>query len=158
MVVWSFLSLYIPYYIKNSASIWDERFKKIQEAEEIIKLIEIPKLKNSTIVGAYKISKRHDLDIATVSAGFRIELDDAQIVRDCKLIYGGMAAMTAQANKAEVFIRGKKWNRENVQLAIPLIREAFTPISDARSGAAFRSLAAGNLFLKFWQEHTIENK
>ena len=37
MVFLSFLSLYIPYFIKNSASIWDERFKKIQEAEEIIK-------------------------------------------------------------------------------------------------------------------------
>ncbi|HKC67060.1 MAG TPA: hypothetical protein VKG26_02440 [Bacteroidia bacterium] len=33
-----------------------------------------------------------------------------------------------------------------------MVAEDFTPISDARSGAEFRSVAAKNLLLKFWNE------
>ena len=41
MIFWGSLSLYIHHYIINSASIWDERLKKSQEAEETIeKLME----------------------------------------------------------------------------------------------------------------------
>lgn len=118
--------------------------------DEIILSLELPKTNASVRIGAYKISKRYDLDIATVSAGFRVELDENGLVRNCIAAYGGMAAVTARAEKAESFLIGKKWNRENVEQAIALVREAFTPISDARSGAEYRRVVAGNLLLKFY--------
>ena len=119
--------------------------------DEIITGIEIPVPDENIIIKAYKISKRYDLDIATVSAGFKIELDN-NIIKHCVLAFGGMAAQTSRAKNAEQFLVGKTWTRENAEQCMEIVRELFTPISDARSGAEFRSLVAGNLVLKFWLE------
>ena len=63
-----------------------------------------------------------------------------------------MAATTKRATNAENFLIGKKWNRENVEHAAELIYSEFSPISDARSGAEFRRVAAKNLIIQFWNE------
>jgi xanthine dehydrogenase small subunit len=63
-----------------------------------------------------------------------------------------MAEKTMRATTAEHFLLGKKWNRQTVELAMPLIDKDFTPISDARGSAEFRKVAARNLLLKFWTE------
>jgi xanthine dehydrogenase iron-sulfur cluster and FAD-binding subunit A len=104
------------------------------------------------VVKSYKVSKRRDLDISTVSAGMRLERDAQGRVKDIVLAYGGMAAMTRRAKRCEAFLLGKKWSREIVEAAMPILDVDFEPISDARSGAEFRSAAARNLLLKFWWE------
>lgn len=118
---------------------------------EIITSIIINKPAVNTIVKFYKVSKRKDLDISTVSAGFSVTLDKGK-VSGITLAYGGMAATTKRATEAEVFLMGSEWTRENIEKAMPLIETAFTPISDARSGAEFRSVVAKNLLMKFWNE------
>jgi len=122
------------------------------QADEIITGIQIPKLPPATIVSSYKVSKRKDLDISTVSAAFRLLLKDG-IVSEILLAYGGMAEKTKQANKAEEFLVGKKWNRETIEEAAELVYHEFTPLTDARSGAEFRRIAAKNLLIKFWSEN-----
>ena len=124
----------------------------VRMPEEIIVAVKIPKLKNGSIVRSYKISKRKDLDISTVSGGFRLELGADSEVKNIKLTFGGMAEMTKHAEKTEQFLTGKIWNRENVEAAMPLIDLEFRPISDARAGEEFRRAAARNLLLKFWSE------
>ncbi len=121
------------------------------KANEIITSIIISKPSANTIVKFYKVSKRKDLDISTVSAGFSVTLDKGK-VSGITLAYGGMAATTKRATEAEVFLMGNEWTRENIEQAMPMIEKAFTPISDARSGAEFRSIAAKNLLMKFWNE------
>jgi xanthine dehydrogenase small subunit len=120
--------------------------------DELITGVMIPKLTNSTVVKSYKVSKRRDLDIATVSAAFRLELNGGRTVQSVKLAYGGMADRTKRAAGVEEFLSGKPWTREAVEAAMPLIDREFTPISDARSGAEFRTIAARNLLMKFWSE------
>ncbi len=122
-----------------------------RKANEIITSIIISKPSANTIVKFYKVSKRKDLDISTVSAGFSVTLDKGK-VSGITLAYGGMAATTKRATEAEVFLMGNEWTRENIEQAMPMIEKAFTPISDARSGAEFRSIAAKNLLMKFWNE------
>jgi len=117
---------------------------------EIIREVLIPQPATAT-VRAYKVSKRRKMDIATVNAAFRLELTNG-VVKEFDAIYGGMAAMTKRAVQAEQFLNGKEWTRATVERAMPLVEQAFQPISDARSGAEFRSLAAKNLLLKFWQD------
>jgi xanthine dehydrogenase small subunit len=119
--------------------------------EEIITAVKIPKPKKDVTVKSYKISKRKDLDISTVSGGFRIELDN-NIVKDIRLAYGGMSEMTKRAERTEKLLKGKNWSRENIELAMPLIDLEFRPISDARAGEEFRRVAAKNLLMKFWWE------
>ena len=122
-----------------------------RKPNELITKIIIPKPTEGTITKFYKVSKRKDLDISTVSAGFSLLLEKNKVSAIC-LAYGGMAAVTKRATKAEVFLMGNEWTRENVEQAMELIAGEFTPLSDARSGAEFRSVAAKNLLLKFWNE------
>jgi xanthine dehydrogenase small subunit len=122
-----------------------------RKPNELITKVIIPKPSEGTIVKFYKVSKRKDLDISTVSAGFSIVLEKNKVSAIC-LAYGGMAAITKRATKAEAFLMGNEWTRENVEQAMELIVGDYTPITDARSGAEFRSVAAKNLLLKFWNE------
>jgi len=119
---------------------------------EIITAVVIPKLQNGIQVKSYKISKRKDLDISTVSATFRLDLDEDNIINDILLIYGGMAAMIKRAERTEKFLIGKHCDRETVEEAMELIDEEFAPIADARSGAEARKVMARNLLLKLWLE------
>jgi xanthine dehydrogenase small subunit len=128
-------------------------YRKTQKtAQEIILAISIPVPDSSVIIDSYKVSKRKDLDISTVSAGFRLKLNKSK-VEEIILAYGGMAEMTKRAVKAELFLTGKEWNQQNAEETAELIYNEFSPITDARSGAEFRRLAARNLFLKFRYEH-----
>ena len=65
-----------------------------------------------------------------------------------------MAAQTLRAASTEAYLQGKPWTRENVEAAMDHIDTDFTPISDARSGAAGRRVMARNLLLKFWADTT----
>ncbi len=122
------------------------------EKDEIITHILVPKPAENVHVKWYKISKRKDLDISTVSAGFRLELDEDEVVKDIRLVYGGMAAMTKRAKEAEEYLLGKRWERSHIEHAMGLIDQAFTPISDARSSKDGRRVMARNLLMKFWVE------
>lgn len=126
--------------------------KTAVKKDEIIKTVVIPKQDDAVTVRFYKVSKRKDLDISTVSGGFRLALGKAGEVKSIRLFYGGMAEMVRRARKAETFLAGKRWDRESVELAMRMIDEDFTPISDARSGAEGRRIAARNLLLKFWSD------
>jgi xanthine dehydrogenase iron-sulfur cluster and FAD-binding subunit A len=63
-----------------------------------------------------------------------------------------MAERPARVSVAEESLRGKPWTRKSIEHALPLIDRDFSPISDARSGATFRRVAARNLLLKFWND------
>jgi xanthine dehydrogenase small subunit len=124
-----------------------------RRADELITAVIIPKVQVGTTVKSYKVSKRKDLDIATVSGGFRLQLNRRNhVVESIRLAYGGMADRVKRARTAEQFLIGKKWERDTVEQTMPLIDQEFTPISDARGSAEFRSVAARNLLLKFWSE------
>ncbi|MCK5823534.1 MAG: xanthine dehydrogenase small subunit [Bacteroidales bacterium] len=120
------------------------------EKNELIKSVEISKVPKDTIIKSYKISKRKTLDISTVSAGFRLNLDENSIIKDIKLFYGGMSAVTKRAEKTENFLIGKKWERKIIEQAMPIIFDDFAPLSDARSSDDGRKLMARNLLLKFY--------
>jgi len=131
--------------------------KTARAANELITAIVIPKPRNGAAVRSYKVSKRKDLDISTLSGGFKLDTKNDGTVKNIVLAYGGMAEKTKRATTAERFLVGKKWNRETVELAMLLIDKDFTPISDARASAEFRRVAARNLLLKFWTD-TVRNE
>ncbi|TAK65468.1 MAG: xanthine dehydrogenase small subunit [Bacteroidetes bacterium] len=128
-------------------------YRKTQrKPDELITAVIIPKMTNGAIVKSYKVSKRKDLDISTVSAGFRLDLNGNHEVKEITLAYGGMAERTKRAATTESFLLSKQWNRETVEEAMQYVDKDFTPISDARASAEFRKVAARNLLLKFWTE------
>ena len=132
--------------------------KTARKSDELITAVRLSKSHNGAIIKSYKISKREDLDIATVSAGFRLELNNGNQVNKIILSYGGMADRIKRASFAEQFLIGRPWNRETVNQAMPLIEQDFSPISDARGSAEFRTIAAKNLLLKFWADTLINDQ
>ncbi len=120
--------------------------------DELITKIIVPIPAPDVVVKWYKISKRKDLDISTISGGFKLLLDDSQKVMDLELYYGGMAAMTKKAEKTQQYLVNKVWSREHVETAMNMIDDDFTPISDARASAYGRQVMARNILFKFWSE------
>jgi len=120
--------------------------------DELITEIKIPFAENNTIIKSYKVSKRKDLDISTVSASFNLKLDSENKVSNINIYFGGMAAVTKSAEKTSSFLSGKLWNKSNIEEAMKIAEEEFSPISDARAEAKSRKIMARNLILKFWIE------
>ena len=118
--------------------------------DELIAAIILPRPVPSMAVRSFKVSKRRDLDISTVSGGFAVQLDDRNRVMRCTLAFGGMADRTRRAHSVEQRLQGREWSRSVVEKAAELVKNDFTPITDARAGADFRLVAARNLILKFW--------
>jgi xanthine dehydrogenase small subunit len=128
--------------------------KTLREPDELILALRIPP-PDGAFVRSYKVSKRRDLDIATLSGGFRLGLGSGGEVESLTLAYGGMAERTKRAEKAEKYLIGKPWSREQVEEAAQLLSRDFNPITDVRGSAEFRMLAAKNLLLKFWLDSNV---
>ena len=118
---------------------------------ELITEIVIPKPDSGTLIHSYKVSKRKDLDISTVSGGFSLQLQNGLVV-EIILAFGGMASQTKRATQTEQFLCGKVWTRKVVEEAMEILSKEFVPLSDARSSADYRTLSARNLLLKFFSE------
>ncbi len=102
------------------------------------------------LVDAFKVSRRREMDISVVSAGFRVELDAAGIVRSARLAYGGVAATTVRAKQTESALLGQAWNRETLDAVLPVLAKEFHPINDVRASAEYRQGLVTSLLEKFF--------
>ena len=118
--------------------------------DELIRALKIPYLSSSQLVRAYKVSKRPDVDISTVSGAFRLGLGRQNRITEIIVAYGGMAEWAQRSFSTEQFLLGKDWNEENLESAGKILEKDFKPISDVRGSAEFRMVAAKNLLRKFW--------
>jgi len=125
--------------------------------DEIITEVMISKPSAGSIIKSYKVSRRKDLDISTVSAGFSL-LTESGTVLEIILAYGGMAAQPIRAVQTEAFLIGKPWNQKTVGEAMDILFTEFSPLSDARANAGYRSLVARNLLMKFYVESEGNNQ
>ena len=139
-----------------NATDWVKGYRKTERrSDELITAIVLPRPTSNMKIRSYKVSKRSDLDIATVSSAFRLEVDRDGLVSDIILAYGGMADRPKRAEATEVFLKGKRWKRDVIEEAQRIMDRDFTPISDVRGSAEFRKYAARNLILKFWNDTVI---
>lgn len=120
---------------------------------EIIKSIQIPLLESNSICRSYKVSKRKDLDISTLSAAFYMSKNDDGTLREVRVALGGMAATTVRSTFVEEFLINQAFTRMNAEICAGMIESEFSPISDARSSDQYRRRVAGNLIMKFWSEN-----
>jgi xanthine dehydrogenase large subunit len=130
--------------------------KTALQPDEILKTIIIPRGASAPNLtrksGWFKVSKRREMDISTVAACFVVDLDADNVVRHARLAYGGVAAMPSRVKKAETALLGKAWNEETIQAVLPILRTEFTPISDVRGSAEYRSGLITSLLEKFYFE------
>ncbi len=119
------------------------------EPGEFLYSIKIPRLKPGSIFQAYKVSKRRDEDISTVSGAFWLEIENNKIV-DTRLAFGGMAGIPKRAFNAEKKILGKSFTKITLSDAQESLADDFSPLTDFRASAHYRKTIAKNLLLKFF--------
>ena len=105
----------------------------------------------SEFLRIYKISKRYDDDISAVCLAIKLRIDQG-IVQTASIGAGGVAATPARAIQTEAALTGQPWTLETVQRAIAVLRAEFSPLSDMRASAAYRTEVLGNLLQRYWLE------
>jgi xanthine dehydrogenase small subunit len=119
---------------------------------EVLAWVDVPAQPEGARALAYKVSKRRELDISAVSAGFRVVVDGEGKVAEARLAYGGMAATPARARRTEAALVGRPWTEETVEEALARLDEDFQPLSDHRGSAWYRARVAKNLLRGFFHE------
>jgi len=110
---------------------------------EILVRVELSDPPPQARVVAYKVSKRREMDISAVAAGLRVDVEDG-VVTAARFGFGGMAATPARASRAEAALVGQAWSETACEAAARAIVDDFTPMSDHRGSAWYRSTVAAN--------------
>jgi len=119
---------------------------------ELLLRVEIPRPPAYAQMGAYKVSRRRELDISAVAAGLRVEMSKDGTIGRARLAFGGMAATPKRAFKTEQALVGGPWNEAAAARAAAHLAEDFSPMNDHRGTAWFRNTLAKNLLIGFAHE------
>ncbi|RKH03272.1 xanthine dehydrogenase molybdopterin binding subunit [Corallococcus carmarthensis] len=128
--------------------------KTALQPDEVVRCVVIPHApeKDSGLTrhsDSFKVSKRRELDISIVAAGFCIETDALGLVRTARLGYGGVAATPSRAKQTEALLLGHPWNAEAVARVRATLEREFTPLTDLRGSADYRRGLVVSLLEKF---------
>lgn len=118
---------------------------------EILGRVELPDPPPSARIGAYKVSKRREMDISAVAAGLRVDVVDG-VVTAARFGFGGMAATPARAPLAEAAMVGQPWSEATCEQAAQTIAAQFQPMSDHRGSAWYRATVAANFLRGFYAD------
>lgn len=125
--------------------------KNVMAPDEVLAWIKVPKVQTREAMKVYKISKRYDDDISAVCLAINLRIENSIVVA-ASIGAGGVAATPVRAIRTEAALTGKPWTQTTVQNAIATLRAEFSPISDMRASAAYRSQVLGNLLQRYWLE------
>lgn len=91
-----------------------------------------------------KVSKRTNLDIASVNTAACLTLQNNNIEQAC-ISAGGVAPIPALLEKTSAFLKGQPVNDSVIDQAIAIAQTEIAPISDARGTEAYKRLLLGQL-------------
>ncbi|TWT97894.1 Nicotinate dehydrogenase FAD-subunit [Botrimarina colliarenosi] len=119
--------------------------------DEVIIAVRTPLPAENVQLRLYKVSKRRDMDISTVTTAFWLELE-GDLCAGARLAAGGVGPTVVRLPRAEEALIGRPLTLEAMRVAGRIAREEITPISDVRGGADYRLQLVENLFAKCWHE------
>lgn len=122
----------------------------VRRPGELIRAVRVPRPLAAT-VGFHKIAKRRFDDISGVAVAFALDVRDGIVTR-AAIGLGGVAATPLRATATEDALRGRPWTAGTAREAAAVLREAGTPIDDARASAAYRRAMLEQSLLKFHTE------
>ncbi|MBX9820150.1 xanthine dehydrogenase small subunit [Afipia birgiae] len=111
---------------------------------EFVERISVPKPLADARFRAYKISKRFDQDISALMGAFLLRLDGDRVV-EARVAFGGMAATPMRAAAVERVLTGRSFDETAVAAVKSALAQDFSPISDMRASANYRTRVAQNL-------------
>jgi xanthine dehydrogenase small subunit len=119
---------------------------------EVMETLFIPAIPKHAYANSYKVSKRKEMDISAVAAGFYIERDSEGKVSKACFGFGGMAATPKRAFHAEEALLGKRLSSASLRKAMDALAQDFQPLDDHRGTAWYRAQVSRNLLLGFCEE------
>ncbi len=125
--------------------------QNVMAPDEVLAWIKVPKATATERARVYKVSKRFEDDISAVCLAINLHIEGG-VVRTASIGVGGVAATPVRARQTEAALTGQPWNPVTLDKAIATLRAEFSPISDMRASAAYRSTVLGNLLQRYWLE------
>ena len=125
--------------------------RNVFAADEVLAWIKVPHPLPGELLRVYKVSKRFEDDISALCLALQLHIVDGAVQR-VSIGVGGVAATPVRAVRTEAFLRTKSWSQSTVQQAMEVLRAEFSPISDMRASAAYRTEVLGNLLQRYWLE------
>ena len=120
-------------------------YKKLDKKPgEFIQKIWFELPRENTRFNFEKVSKRTNLDIASVNSAIQLTVENNKIT-DAALSGGGVAPVPLYLEKTSEFLKGKTISDALVLETIQKIQTEIAPISDARGTAAYKRLLLGQL-------------
>lgn len=127
-------------------------YKKMDlKDNEIITHIRIPKLKPGQFLKLFKVSRRKDMDISTVTAAYLLDLKD-DVISGARVVYGGVGPTVQRLPNTEDFLKGQTWSEATFAAAGDVARAEVAPQTDVRGSREYRLQLVKNLFLKLYYE------
>ena len=118
--------------------------KNVLKKNEIISSIEIPYPDKKNKIFSWKLSKRYDQDISTVSLAINIQIQN-NIIKELHLAAGGVAATPKMLDKLSKPMLEKNLD-DAIEFAIYNLEKHIQPISDLRGTSYYRLEAIKGLF------------
>lgn len=131
-------------------------YKKFDlKEDELLTKVIIPLPEKTAQLALYKVSKRRDLDISTVTLGLHLARKESKITH-VRLAAGGVAATIVPLSNAAKILSTGDWSETTFRSAGEAAASEIQPLSDVRGSAAFRKVLIRNLFLKAFKEFKNE--
>ena len=121
--------------------------------DELIESVTTPLLADDERLALYKISKRRDMDISTLTLGLWLKLDGDKIVA-ARMALGGVGPTVMRMPDSESFLNGNRLAEDTLREAGVIARQQISPWSDVRGGAVYRLQLTENLMVKAFYELT----
>ena len=118
--------------------------KNILKKDEIILSIEIPYPNKKNKIFSWKLSKRYDQDISTISLAINIQIQK-NIIKEIQMVAGGVAATPKSLDKLCKSMLEKKLD-DAIDFATENLDKFIQPISDLRGSSHYRLEAMKGLF------------
>jgi xanthine dehydrogenase small subunit len=118
---------------------------------EYISRIDVPLVALALDVRAYKVARRFDSDISTLSGAFALGLEGSRI-STVRVAFGGMSAVVHRAGEVERALAGREWDAAALADAQEALARDYAPIGDHRGSADYRRRAAGGLLERWWRQ------
>ena len=118
---------------------------------ELIKTITFTLPSENTYFNFEKVSKRTNLDIASVNSGISITVKNNSI-EDAYVSIGGVSAIPKYLHQTSDFLNGKTLNTQLIIEANDILQNEISPISDVRGSSNYKRLLARQLFFAHFIE------
>lgn len=115
-----------------------------KKPEEFIEKIWFELPQKNSIFNFEKVSKRTNLDIASVNSAMLVTIENDTIV-EAGISAGGVGPIPMYLQKTSEFLKGKIISEELIAQAIEIAQTEISPISDARGTAEYKRLLLGQL-------------